>query len=436
MFCNGIGYGCGIHACQSVQRWGCNVGVGVHHCTCAGTAVELTGTRRWEVRCRHAARFSLLGRSLTWEHWGEHWGLATICSSSTISSHLIPSPSDGCLFLAPFPSFLHRFSFPPSFPIFNATSLIELPLVCTVICTHSFFHLNTSLETLLSFTSSIEVLRNPKPKIEPLRHSFQTLDANNTPYSRFLSFTTIFIHTQHATVNLTTFLSKLNTVVLPALLEYYQGRATTIYTVSSKKKNDYHQATWRGMEKMLKSPTGRGLLARPRLRIILLIVLVIFSSYYFLCSGPVPHFSIVPYLAETPGSSSGSTSSPKSSKHEHEHEHDEDDGSLKDGKPANADVIINQDIANPSGHTGQEGISTTKTDNIVGEKEREMLESWKVDINDLRKWSDPDDHEDPNDVEPGYETDGKVREAGSISRLQHEKDLRKMWRYAYKTTAK
>ena len=41
-----------------------------------------------------------------------------------------------------------------------------------------------------------------------------------------------------------------------------------------------------------------------------------------------------------------------------------------------------------------------------------------------------------NDTLPGYETDGTVRDAGAVGRLQHEKDLRKMWRYAYKATAK
>jgi len=62
--------------------------------------------------------------------------------------------------------------------------------------------------------------------------------------------------------------------------------------------------------------------------------------------------------------------------------------------------------------------------------------SWDFSIDDIKDWTDPDDKEDPNDIEPGYETDGVEREPGEISKTQHEKDLRKMWRYAYKMTAK
>jgi hypothetical protein len=60
--------------------------------------------------------------------------------------------------------------------------------------------------------------------------------------------------------------------------------------------------------------------------------------------------------------------------------------------------------------------------------------AWDISIEDIKGWRDPDDHEDPNDVEPGYERDGKQREPGDISKTQHEKDLRTLWRYAYKTT--
>ncbi|KYK61807.1 hypothetical protein DCS_02951 [Drechmeria coniospora] len=60
---------------------------------------------------------------------------------------------------------------------------------------------------------------------------------------------------------------------------------------------------------------------------------------------------------------------------------------------------------------------------------------WDIDIEDLRYWSDPDDNEDPNDVLQGVEGDGVERDTGDVARLRKEKDLRKMWRYAYKTTA-
>lgn len=63
-------------------------------------------------------------------------------------------------------------------------------------------------------------------------------------------------------------------------------------------------------------------------------------------------------------------------------------------------------------------------------------EVWDISFQDLDKWHDPDDREDPNDVADGFEGDGQWRDAGTISRLQHEKDMRKQWRYAYKVTAK
>lgn len=66
---------------------------------------------------------------------------------------------------------------------------------------------------------------------------------------------------------------------------------------------------------------------------------------------------------------------------------------------------------------------------------QEMMRDWEIDIEEVRKWKDPDDPEDPNLVEPGYETDGKDREPGDIGKLQHEKDMRKLWRYVYKATA-
>lgn len=61
---------------------------------------------------------------------------------------------------------------------------------------------------------------------------------------------------------------------------------------------------------------------------------------------------------------------------------------------------------------------------------------WDIQADDLRNWRDPDDSEDPNDIEPGYEQDGKSRDEGAISRLAAEKDYRKIWRYVYKATSK
>jgi hypothetical protein len=65
----------------------------------------------------------------------------------------------------------------------------------------------------------------------------------------------------------------------------------------------------------------------------------------------------------------------------------------------------------------------------------EVKNKWDVDIEDIRDWKEADDREDYDDVEPGYETDGKDRDAGTISRLLAEKDMRKLWRYSYRITA-
>lgn len=201
---------------------------------------------------------------------------------------------------------------------------------------------------------------------------------------------------------------------------------------------------------MLSPHSRRGFVGRPRLRVILLIVLASITSYYLLFSGPSPRFSLVPYLPDQPGSQGtqpgsqaplGDNSNDKNSK-------DEDDGSIQNGKPsaegkqhddspkegAKPPSDANKEQGNDEGEKEPE--KPLNMDVETYNKEVEMLESWDLSIEDLRQWKDPSDKEDPNDVAPGYETDGKGRDAGTISRLQHEKDMRKMWRYAYKTTAK
>lgn len=186
---------------------------------------------------------------------------------------------------------------------------------------------------------------------------------------------------------------------------------------------------------------------RPRVRILLLIILASVTSYYLLFSGPSPRFNIVPYLPDqrvTQGTQSNTPASqapPVDNKVDDQATADADDGSLQDGKPSK-DVKQHED--EPPKEEEKEPLEPEKEkeekplnmDIDTYNKELEMLESWDLNIEDLRQWKDPDDKEDPNDVAPGYETDGKDRDSGSISRLQHEKDMRKMWRYAYKTTAK
>ncbi|OAA57675.1 hypothetical protein ISF_06916 [Cordyceps fumosorosea ARSEF 2679] len=60
---------------------------------------------------------------------------------------------------------------------------------------------------------------------------------------------------------------------------------------------------------------------------------------------------------------------------------------------------------------------------------------WELRASDIKHWSDPDDNEDPNNVQPGTEQDGTPRNADEVSRLQDEKDKRKLWRYLYRATA-
>lgn len=139
------------------------------------------------------------------------------------------------------------------------------------------------------------------------------------------------------------------------------------------------------MEKMLNVQTRRTF-SRPRPRVILIVALALISAYFFIFSGPAPSWQVISYTHEEASSSGESSATDGGS-------------SYFDGKDDHQD-------------------------------------SWEIDIEDLRKWRDPEDKEDPDDVEPGYLEDGKEREEGSIAKLQHEKDLRKMWRYAYKTTAK
>ncbi|KAM3510484.1 hypothetical protein MY11210_005886 [Beauveria gryllotalpidicola] len=59
----------------------------------------------------------------------------------------------------------------------------------------------------------------------------------------------------------------------------------------------------------------------------------------------------------------------------------------------------------------------------------------ELSASDIKHWSDPDDPEDPNQVQPGTEQDGTQRTFDEISRLQDEKDKRKIWRYLYRATA-
>jgi hypothetical protein len=153
------------------------------------------------------------------------------------------------------------------------------------------------------------------------------------------------------------------------------------------------------MDKML-NPQGRHkLFAWPRRRTVLLVTLATFTTYFLLFSGPSPKLHVVPYLHGKTGGSSQPVDSEKP---------------LTDSGAGGGDPTYFDDDDDDEG----------------------MGEFWHIDIEDLRKWKDTDDQEDYSNVESGYERDGKVRDNDQIGNLQHEKDLRKLWRYVYKTTAK
>ncbi|KAF4460080.1 hypothetical protein FALBO_13148 [Fusarium albosuccineum] len=135
-------------------------------------------------------------------------------------------------------------------------------------------------------------------------------------------------------------------------------------------------------------PHGRRMFgAKPRPRPVVIIVFAMVSAYYLLFSGPGPHVQVVPY-------------NPKS-------------------QPGNANS------ANPQANQQTD-------DSQYSSIQREL---WELTAQDLKDWWDPTDGEDPNDVEPGYETDGKDRGFGDLGKLQHEKDMRKEWRHAYSVTS-
>lgn len=119
--------------------------------------------------------------------------------------------------------------------------------------------------------------------------------------------------------------------------------------------------------------------ARPRPRNVILVTLSVLVTYFLVFSGPAPDLHGVPYLGETP---------------------------------------VKQGTGNRAG--------TDKGDDFAKNKHL-----YDVDISEIQDWRDVTDGEDPNNVHPGYEGDGVTDGAGEISNTQHEKDLRKLWRYAY-----
>jgi hypothetical protein len=145
-----------------------------------------------------------------------------------------------------------------------------------------------------------------------------------------------------------------------------------------------------GKEKMMLGPPGRRMLtSRPRTRTLIFLVLAAITTYYILFSEPAPAPRVVPHHPET---------------------------HVEPPVPGGRPQTVLAGAKNP---------------------DRAVLDSYlNIKIQDVGEWRDPTDPEDPKEVEPGHEFDGKSREPGELGRLQHEKDLRRIWRYVYKMTAK
>jgi hypothetical protein len=145
-----------------------------------------------------------------------------------------------------------------------------------------------------------------------------------------------------------------------------------------------------GKEKLLPGPPGRRMLSsRPRTRTLIFFILASITTYYILFSEPSSSLKVVPYQPDAPATAPGQGTGPQA---------------------------VLAGAKNP---------------------DRATLDSYlNIKIEDVGDWRDPTDPEDPREIEPGHEFDGKSREPGELGRLQHEKDLRRIWRYVYKMTAK
>ena len=170
---------------------------------------------------------------------------------------------------------------------------------------------------------------------------------------------------------------------------------------------------------MLNPSSRRTVLSRPRPRTVLLVFLAFVTAYFLVFSGPTPNLHAVPYL--------------------HGDDNKQEDPSKGDTPTnvhTNDEVIAPKEPVEPVAPvepvTPVESIAPSEPEQTIP-KEKPV---WDVEVESLSNWREDGDGENYDDAEPGYETDGKDREAGQIAGLRHEKDMRKLWRYGYKMTAK
>lgn len=172
---------------------------------------------------------------------------------------------------------------------------------------------------------------------------------------------------------------------------------------------------------MIQTPIRSSLLSSPKPRLFLVIALLIISFCYLLSTGAPHDLRVVPYTHEEQNNApSLEDQLPIDGNFEEETIGDED--SAFAGQGENSQV------------SADDATSESSANNTSGSKQP-VKPYWDVEISDIQNWDDPDDDEDPNNVEPGYEQDGQQRGAGPTSNLQDEKDKRKLWRYLYRMTA-
>ncbi|KAG5950139.1 hypothetical protein E4U53_005441 [Claviceps sorghi] len=136
---------------------------------------------------------------------------------------------------------------------------------------------------------------------------------------------------------------------------------------------------------------------------VFLVVVAAVTTYFLVFSGPSPRFHIVPYKQGDSAGGDEASASPPDQEQPARPENNQ-------GAPVRTD-------------TGRHHDEPTGTRAI-----------WEIDVEDILDWTNTA-YQEADEVVPGYETDGTPREAGDVVKLQHEKDLRKMWGWAYNTSA-
>ncbi|KAG5914216.1 hypothetical protein E4U42_000618 [Claviceps africana] len=166
------------------------------------------------------------------------------------------------------------------------------------------------------------------------------------------------------------------------------------------------------MGKALNAQGRLAMFPRLRPRTIFFLVLAALTTYFLVFSGPSPRLRIVPHKHDSLAGEDGA--------HGQHHNPPNPSEPQKPAEPAGAEDSKGSIAQNDPGHHHDEPTGSRPV--------------WEVSIEDVADWADPV-YKEADDLLPGHESDGTFREPGDVARLQHEKDLRKMWRWAYDTAA-